>query len=62
MPALAPELATQAWFKVVEMATLMGNWPRVSAGLPIIARLVGLLGSIANIVIVFDPGFTAIMV
>lgn len=32
IPALAPELATQACFKCVETATLIGNSPRVSAG------------------------------
>lgn len=32
IPALAPEFATQACFKVVERLTLMGNSPSVSAG------------------------------
>ena len=32
IPALAPELATQAWPSLVEMATLMGNSPSVFYG------------------------------
>lgn len=59
MPALAPELATQAWFKTVESATLMGNSPSVSTGLPTIVSLVGSLGSMLNIETVFEPALTA---
>jgi hypothetical protein len=31
-PAFAPELATQAWDKVVEIVTLVGNSPMVLTG------------------------------
>lgn len=59
IPALAPELATQAWFNVVDRVTLMGNSPSVSAGWPTIVSLVGSVESMVNIEIVFEPGLTA---
>ena len=57
IPALAPELATQAWFKVVDRATLIGSSPRVSAGWPTMVSLVESIESIVNIETVFEPGY-----
>lgn len=59
IPALAPELATQAWERAVERATLMGNSPRVLAGWPTMVSLVGSVESMVNIDTVFEPGLTA---
>lgn len=59
MPALAPELATQAWERVVDSATLMGNSPRVLTGWPTMVSLVGSVESMVNIETVFEPGLTA---
>jgi hypothetical protein len=58
-PATAPELATQAWLRVVERETLMGNSPRVLTGWPTIVSLVGSVEEMENIEIVFEPGLTA---
>ena len=60
IPAFAPELATQAWLSLVDIDKLIGNSPRVSAGLPTIVSFVGSAESIVNMVIVLEPGFTAI--
>ena len=59
IPALAPELATQAWFKAAEGATLIGNSPSVSAGWPTNVSFVGSWGSILSMETVFEPGLTA---
>jgi hypothetical protein len=62
MPATAPELATQAWLRVLEMVRLVGNSPRVEAGWPIMVSFVGSVEEIWNMEMVFEPGFTAIRV
>lgn len=59
IPALAPEFATHACLRDVERATLTGNSPKVSAGWPIIVRIVGSVGEIENMEMVFEPGLTA---
>jgi hypothetical protein len=57
--AFAPELATQAWDKVVEIVTLVGNSPMVLTGWPTAVSFVGSVGQIENIDMVFEPGLTA---
>ena len=58
-PALAPVLATQASEFLALSATVAGNSPRVSTGLPTMVSCVGSSAEMVIIVRVLDPALTA---